>query len=63
MALQDGTHRARGDVILGGGVGVAVIAAEVDTTAVLERVRILGTSGAPVEELECCGFTATAVRR
>jgi nitrous oxidase accessory protein NosD len=63
MALQDGELRARGNLILGGDVGVAVIAAFSDTTAVLDRVRILGTSGAAVEELACCGFTATAERR
>jgi len=64
MALQDGTAlRARGDLILGGDVGVAVIASEADTTAVLEPVRIRGTSGPAVEELACCGFTATAERR
>jgi hypothetical protein len=63
LALQDGTFTPRGDLILGGGVGVAVIALEADATATLNRERIFGTSGAAVEEHECCGFTATAVRR
>jgi hypothetical protein len=64
VAFQDGdAHGARGDLILGGDVGVAVVALEADATAVLERVRILGTSGPRIEELACCGFTATAERR
>jgi hypothetical protein len=63
LALQDGAHRPRGDLILGGKVGVAVIAFFADATALLDRVRILGTSGEAVEELACCGFTATAERR
>jgi hypothetical protein len=62
MALQDGALHARGDLVLGGDVGVAVIAIEADTTAVLDRVRILG-AGTAVEEIACCGLTATAERR
>jgi len=63
IAFQDGTFHARGDFIVGGNTGVAVIASEADSTAVLERVGIFGTSGPAVQELECCGFNATAQRR
>jgi hypothetical protein len=62
LALQDGELRARGDWIVGGDVGVAVIASFADAHAVLERVRILAVD-TPIEELDCCGFTATAERR
>jgi hypothetical protein len=62
MALQDGELGARGGFILGGDVGVAVVALDSDATAVLDRVRMLG-AGTAVEELACCGFTATAERR
>jgi hypothetical protein len=62
MALQDGDLHARGDFILGGDVGVAVVAYAVDTTAILERVRILGADTA-IQELAQNGLTATAVRR
>jgi hypothetical protein len=59
MALQDGPFTASHDKISGGVGGVAVIAAFADTTAVLDKVKITGTSGAPVQKFECCGFTAT----
>jgi hypothetical protein len=62
LALQDGELRVRGDWIVGGDVGVAVIASFADAHAVLERVRILAAD-TPIEELDCCGFTATAERR
>ncbi|MEV7520991.1 hypothetical protein [Streptomyces sp. NPDC091371] len=60
MALQDGSFTIRKDRIRGGVHGVAVIATEVDTNAVLEGVKITQTSGVPVQTFECCGFTATA---
>ncbi|MCJ1677640.1 right-handed parallel beta-helix repeat-containing protein [Streptomyces sp. APSN-46.1] len=60
IALQDGSFTVRKDRIRGGVHGVAVVAASVDTHAVLDGVRITQTSGAPVETFECCGFTATA---
>jgi hypothetical protein len=59
LALQDGTLIAGHDRISGGTGGVAVIAASADTQAVLDHEKITGTSGAPVQEFECCGFTAT----
>jgi hypothetical protein len=58
-ALQDGSFTMRGDRIRGGVGGVAVIAAFADTAATLDDVKIAATSGAPVQEFECCGFTAT----
>jgi hypothetical protein len=61
LALQDGSFTVSHDSISGGTGGVAVIASFVDTLAVLDHVKIVGTSGAPVQEFECCGFTATAV--
>jgi hypothetical protein len=33
----------------------------VDTTGTLRGDHIHGTSVAPVQELECCGVTATAI--
>jgi nitrous oxidase accessory protein NosD len=61
LALQDGSFTASHDSISGGTGGVAVIASFVDTLAVLDHVKIARTSGAPVQEFECCGFTATAI--
>ena len=61
MALQDGSFTARHDRISGGAGGVAVIAAFADTLAVLDHVKIARTSGPPVQEFECCGFTATTI--
>ncbi len=61
LALQDGAFTSRKDVIIGGGGGVAVIAAFADTTATLDHIKIAGTPGAPVQKFECCGFTATVV--
>jgi len=61
IALQDGSFTVSKDVIVGGTGGVAVIAGFADTEAVLENVKIFGTSGEPVQEFECCGFTATTI--
>jgi hypothetical protein len=61
IALQDGSFTSRDDVVFGGVGGVAVIAAFADTTATLDDVKIAGTSGAAVQEFECCGFTATVI--
>ena len=54
LALQDGDMTSTGDVILGGGGGVAVIASFVDTTATLNNIVIaggIGTSRAGVRVL------------
>jgi len=61
MALQDGSFTVTRDRIQGGGGGVAVIAAAADTTAVLNRLKVVGTSGPTVQKFECCGFTATTI--
>jgi hypothetical protein len=61
LALQDGSFRVSRDAILGGTGGVAVIASSVNTQAVLDHVTIAGTSAAPVQKFQCCGFTATTV--
>jgi hypothetical protein len=63
IALQDGVFTVRNDRIRGGVGGVAAIAAFADTTAVLNNVKIAATSGARVQEFECCGFTATTIDR
>jgi hypothetical protein len=61
LALQDGSLNVSHDRISGGTGGVAVIAASANTQAVLDHVKITGTSGAPVQKFECCGFTATTI--
>jgi parallel beta-helix repeat protein len=60
IAIQDGDGRTSGNTITGGRVGIAVIAGTADTVGVLQGDRISRASMAPVQELECCGFTATA---
>lgn len=59
LGLFDGTFLIHGAQISGGGGGVWVIADIADTTVVLDNVTFSGLSGPAVEELECCGFTAT----
>ncbi|MER6075893.1 right-handed parallel beta-helix repeat-containing protein [Streptomyces sp. NPDC001817] len=61
IAIQDGNGATHHNVITGGQVGIGVIADSVDTTAILHGDRITGTTVAPVREIQCCGFTATAV--
>ena len=61
IALQDGSFTSSQDRIVGGVGGVAVIAAFADALATLDKVKISGTSGAPVQTFECCGFTATVI--
>jgi hypothetical protein len=59
LGLFDGTFFINGARISGGGGGVWVIADTADTTVVLNSVTFSGLSGPAVEEVECCGFTAT----
>jgi hypothetical protein len=59
LALFDGTFLIDGAQIKGGGGGIWVIAQGANTTVVLNDVSFAGISGPEVEELECCGFTAT----
>ena len=61
IVFQDGNGTAAGNTISGGQVGVGVAADAVDTTAVLRGDRVRGTTVAPIREIECCGFSATAV--
>jgi parallel beta-helix repeat protein len=61
IAIQDGNGETRGNTISGGQVGIGVIADAVDTLGVLRGDSITGTTVAPVREIDCCGFTATAV--
>lgn len=44
-------------------VGIGVVAGGADTTGVLRGDQINGTTVAPVREIQCCGFTATAIVR
>ena len=63
IVIQDGDGMTSENTITGGRVGIAVIATTADTVGVLQGDRIRRASIAPVQELECCGFTATAIRR
>jgi hypothetical protein len=60
IVIQDNDGGTESNVISGGAVGIGVVADFVDVTAVLRGDRISATSVAPVQELECCGFIATA---
>jgi hypothetical protein len=59
--IQDGDATTSSNTIRGGQVGIGVVADFVDTTGVLRGDRITGPTVAPVREIECCGFTATAI--
>jgi hypothetical protein len=61
IAIQDGDGATDHNRIRGGEVGIGVIAGGADTVGRLRRDRIGGTSLAAVKEIECCGFTATAI--
>jgi parallel beta-helix repeat protein len=61
IAIQDGDGSTRDNTITGGQVGIGVIADAVDTTGVLRGDHISGTTVAPVQEIECCGYIATAI--
>jgi parallel beta-helix repeat protein len=61
VVIQDGDSETRENTITGGQVGIGVVADAVDTTGVLRGDEISGTTVAPVREIECCGFTATAI--
>jgi parallel beta-helix repeat protein len=62
IAIQDGDGATSENTITGGRVGIAVIAGTADTVGVLQGDRIRRASIAPVQEVECCGFKATAKR-
>ncbi|HLO13614.1 MAG TPA: right-handed parallel beta-helix repeat-containing protein, partial [Anaerolineales bacterium] len=61
IVIQDGDGETRQNNITGGEVGIGVVADSADTTGVLRGDHISGTSVVPVQEIECCGFTATAI--
>jgi hypothetical protein len=63
LVIQDGSNAASHDRIEGGNVGVGVVADTVDTVGTLRHEEITGTSVAPVQEISCCGFKATAIVR
>jgi len=62
IVVQDGVAETSENKISGGEVGIGVVADFVDTVAVSRDDQIKQTSVAPVQEIECCGFTATAIR-
>ena len=61
IVIQDGNGETRDNTISGGQVGIGVVADAVDTVGVLRGDSITGTTVAPVREIDCCGFTATAI--
>jgi hypothetical protein len=60
ITLVDGEHTSAHDKIVGGNVGIAVIALSVDTVGTLVHDKIVDTT-TPLQELACCGFTADIV--
>jgi parallel beta-helix repeat protein len=61
IVIQDGDGETRQNKITGGQIGIGVVAGGADTTAVLRGDQITGVSVALVKQIECCGFTATAI--
>lgn len=61
VGFADDPFVVTGGSITGGGGGVWVIAAFADMTVVLKKLAFSGLSGPAVEELECCGFSATVI--
>jgi parallel beta-helix repeat protein len=61
IVIQDGDGSTSQNTITGGQVGIGVVAGAADTVGVLRGDKITNTSVAPVKEIECCGFTATAI--
>ncbi len=61
IVIQDGDGTTSENTITGGEVGIGVVASGENTVGVLQGDQIRRTSVAPVREIECCGFTATAV--
>ena len=61
VVIQDGDGTASDNRISGGQVGIGVVADFVDTVGVLRGDHITGSTVAPVREIQCCGFTATAI--
>lgn len=61
LAIQDGDATSAFDRIVGGQIGVGVIADFADTVGTLRNELIGGASVAPIKEISCCGVTAMAV--
>jgi parallel beta-helix repeat protein len=61
IVIQDGDGTTSTNRISGGQIGIGVVAATEDTVGALRGDHITGTSVAPVREIECCGFNATAI--
>jgi parallel beta-helix repeat protein len=62
VLVQEGSNTLSHNVIVGGEVGVGAFATDfADATATLNDVKIVGTSVAKTQEVECCGFNATVV--
>jgi parallel beta-helix repeat protein len=61
IVIQDGDGATDSNAISGGQIGIGVVADAMDTTGRLRDNHISGTSVAPARELDCCGFTATAI--
>lgn len=61
IVIQDGDGETSENTITGGQVGIGVVAGAADTVGVLRGDNIKNTSVAPMKEIECCGFTATAI--
>jgi parallel beta-helix repeat protein len=61
IVIQDGDGTTNDNKISGGEIGIGVVADFIDTVGVLKGDKITGTTVAPVQEIECCGFTATAI--
>jgi parallel beta-helix repeat protein len=61
IVIQDGDGTTSENTISGGQVGIAVVASFEDTVGVLRGDTITGASEEPIREIECCGFTATAI--
>lgn len=61
IVIQDGDGATSGNTITGGQVGVGVVADAVDTTGILRGDQITAATIASVREIQCCGYTATAI--
>jgi parallel beta-helix repeat protein len=61
IVIQDSDGTTSENAISGGQIGIGVVAGGADTVAVLQGDKIKQTSVASVKEIECCGFTATAI--
>ncbi len=61
VVIQDGDGTTSQNAMSGGQVGIGVVAGTTDTLGVSRGDRITNTTVAPVREIQCCGFTATAI--